>query len=173
MNSESTVVIAGLFTFLSATASYSCEIPRPVSSTEMVRESDAIVLATAESYAVPPKDSRSWNGFIPDSRIRFKIVETIRGKLSADHLVLPGILVQADDFNDRSSPYDLVRPEGRHGNCFAVSYRAGGQFLLMLKKKRDGELTVYWYALGPINEQLHSLNDPWLLWVRKQVKPSN
>jgi hypothetical protein len=44
---------------------------------------------------------------------------------------------------------------------------------LLLKNNRDGELTVYWYALGPVNEQLHSLDDPWLLWVRKQVDPSN
>ena len=41
---------------------------------------------------------------------------------------------------------------------------------MMLKKNHDGEFTVYWYALGPVNEQLHSADDPWLLWVRKQIK---
>jgi hypothetical protein len=158
------------FTLLFATACYPCSVLHPVSSTEMVRESDAIVVVTAEGYSAPPKDPRSWNGFItPDSKVRFKITETIRGKLSADYLVLPGILVQTDDFNDAKSPYNFVRPGGRHGNCYAYTYRAKGQFLLMLKKDRDGELTVYWYALGPVNEQLHSLDDPWLLWVREQV----
>src|SRR6266403_4197148 len=46
----------------------------------------------------------------------------------------------------------------------------GGQFLLMLKKRGDGEFTADWYPLAPVNEQLHSVNDPWLLWVRKQAK---
>jgi hypothetical protein len=41
---------------------------------------------------------------------------------------------------------------------------------LMLKKKQSGGYTVNWYALAPVNEQLHSINDPWLLWVREQAK---
>lgn len=173
MNFKAHLVIAAFFMLLSATASYPCGVFRVESSSEMVRASDTIVVATAEGYAVPPNNAPSWDGFTPNSKIRFRIVETLRGKHPVDYLVLPGILVQTDDFNDRPSPYDFVRPQGRHGNCFAVSYRSGGQFLLMLKKNRDGELTVYWSALAPVNEQLHPINDPWLLWVRKQVNPSN
>jgi hypothetical protein len=30
--------------------------------------------------------------------------------------------------------------------------------------------TVNWYALGPVNEQLRSANDPWVQWVRQQIK---
>ena len=44
----------------------------------------------------------------------------------------------------------------------ANSYRRGGQFVLFLKKTKAGELTVNWYALAPVNEQLHSDDDPWL-----------
>jgi hypothetical protein len=29
---------------------------------------------------------------------------------------------------------------------------------------------VNWYALAPVNEQLHSDVDPWLLWVREQTQ---
>jgi len=56
---------------------------------------------------------------------------------------------------------------------FANSYRSGGEFLLLLKKRQSGELTLNWYVLGPVNEQLHSTNDPWLLWVREQVEKQN
>ena len=124
------------------------------------------------NYVITPKNPGSSYGLKPDSLIRFRILEVIRGKLSSEYLVLPGLLVATDDFNDQASPYTFVRPDGRHGNCFATSYRSGGQFLLMFKKNSDGELTVYWYALGPVNEQLHSSDDPWLLWVRKQAKPA-
>jgi hypothetical protein len=134
----------------------------------MVRGADVIVRAIAEDYAVPPKKSNTFSTFMPDSQIRFKVVEAIRGKLSDDYLLIHGTLVDRDDFNDQNSPYTFVRPGGRGGNCFALGYRLGAQFLLLLKKKGDneGELTPYWYALGPTNEELHSADDPWLLWVR-------
>jgi hypothetical protein len=152
------------------TAVHPCSTFRPASNIEMVRQADIIVRASAEDYSIPPSRSGPWAGIVPNSQIRFKVLELIRGKLPSEYLVLPGILVQNDDFNDHASPYSFVRPEGRHGNCFAITYRSGGQFLLFLKKNREGDLTVYWYALAPVNEQLHSPNDPWLLWVRKQAK---
>jgi hypothetical protein len=149
---------------------YPCKTARSVSRLEMVREADAIVRVIAENYTVAPKAPISSTGFDvqTDSRIRFKVLEVVRGKVPGD-LVLPGVLVGTDDFNDQTSPYNSVRSDGRRGSCFASSYRSGGQFLLMLKKSGD-EFTVGWYPLAPVNEQLRSVNDPWLLWVRKQAK---
>jgi hypothetical protein len=109
---------------------------------------------------------------VPDSTIRFKVLEVIRGGTQPE-LILPGYLTDTDDFNDQPPPYDFVRPGGRRGSCFANSYRLGSQFLLLLQKRQSGELTVNWYALGPVNEQLHSTNDPWLLWVQEQVQKQN
>jgi hypothetical protein len=150
---------------------YPCKTARSVSNIDMVREADAIVWAIAENYTVPPRAPTSPTSFDveKDSRIRFRVLDVIRGKVPGN-LVLPGVLVDTDDFNDQVPPYNLVRPAGRRGSCFANSYRSGGLFLLMLKKRGDGEFAVDWYALAPVNEQLHSGNDPWLLWVRKQAK---
>jgi hypothetical protein len=120
-------------------------------------------------YAIVPQDPNVFTTGEPDSMIRFKVLEVIRGRMPRE-LILPGYLVNADDFNLRPPPYDIVRPNGLSGSCFANSYRSGGQFLLMLKKKQSGGYTVNWYALAPVNEQLHSINDPWLLWVREQAK---
>ena len=33
-------------------------------------------------------------------------------------------------------------------------------------RTNDGDYIVNWYALGPVNDQLRSDSDPWLLWVR-------
>jgi hypothetical protein len=72
-----------------------------------------------------------------------------------------------DDFNGGPVPYTLV-PKAK-ASCYSRFYRTGAEFLLVMKK-RDSGYTVEWYAAGPVNEQLHSADDPWLAWVRKEAK---
>ena len=158
------VLVAGF-----STSAYPCTIARRISSREMVSGADAIVRAIAVEYSVPPSQPDVWTSGVPDSKIRFHVVENISGSALADFSI-PGYLVDKDDFNDQPSPYEFVRPGGRGGSCFANSYRSKAQFLLLLKKTKEGELTVNWCALAPVNEQLRSDDDPWLLWVRERVK---
>lgn len=169
-----TRVLFALFSLLiCGTEAYACSITGEVSSPDMVRYADRIIRATAVGYASPENGSQTDNPFgLPTSRIRFKVIETIRGPVTAD-VLLPGVISEGDDFNDHEPPYKFVRPGGRAGNCFATAYRSGAQFLLFLKKRKKSELTVYWYALGPVNEQLHSDHDPWLLWTREEAKRTN
>ncbi|MGA3076687.1 MAG: hypothetical protein ABSG56_23745 [Bryobacteraceae bacterium] len=150
------------------TEAYACSIAGKISNVEMVNGADAVVRATAVEYASPPSNPQIWTTGVPDSKVRFKVIESIRGPVISD-LILPGYLVDSDDFNDQQPPYTFVRPGGRAGSCFANSYRSGGQFLLFLKKTKAGGLTVNWYALAPVNEQLHSDDDPWLLWAREHA----
>jgi hypothetical protein len=167
---RSSAIPVGMFVgaLVFTTDAYPCSIIGKISSVEMVNAADAIVRARAVEYAVSPSGTL-WTTGTPDSKIRFQVIETIRGPAPSD-LILPGYLVNRDDFNDHQPPYKFVRPNGRAGSCFANSYRSGGQFVLLLKKTKSGEFTVNWYALGPVNEQLHSDEDPWLLWVREQAR---
>src|SRR5229473_2295351 len=121
MNVKLTVVTAFVAAMVCAVATYPCKTARSVSNVEMVREADAIVRVSAENYTVPPKAPISSTGFDveSDSRIRFKVLEVVRGQVTADHLVLPGVIVDTDDFNDYAPPYNGVRPDGRRGSCFA------------------------------------------------------
>jgi hypothetical protein len=152
-----------------AICSFSCTINHPVSPEEVVRKADVIVRARADSLlqgaSVP-------NAYPPDSRVQFRVLEIVRGQMPEERIDLRGALVETDDFNDLQVPYKFVRPDGRSGSCFATSYRKGAQYLLMLKKVNSGVYTVEWYALGPVNEQLHSTVDPWLIWVRDQARQS-
>jgi hypothetical protein len=99
------------------------------------------------------------------------VIETVKGQ-AIQEIVLPGYLVSTDDFNDKPAPYSFVRPGGRAGSCFANSYRRDAPYLLFLKKSKDRELTVNWAALTPVNEQIRSSEDPWLIWVREQANKS-
>jgi hypothetical protein len=143
---------------------------------EIVQNAALILRVTALEYTTPPANPRIRTTGVPDSKVRFRVEEIVKGAYDPKDVVLAGYLASQDDWNDRPVPYDFVRREGRHGSCFANMYREGGQFLLMLKRSTgpgpftsDTEMTVNWYALGPVNEQLRSAEDPWLLWVRKQV----
>ena len=99
-------------------------------------------------YARPPSDPSIMTTGVPDSRVRFTVIETVKGH-AIQELVLPGYLVSTDDFNDKPAPYSFVRPGGRAGSCFANSYRRDAQYLLFLKKPKDSEFTFNWAALAP------------------------
>jgi hypothetical protein len=100
-NTKLTVAIAFVVVMVCAVDAYPCKTARSVSNLDMVREADAIVRVAAESYTVPPKAPTSPTGFDVemDSRIRFKVLEVVRGKVP-EELVLPRVLVDTDDFND-------------------------------------------------------------------------
>jgi hypothetical protein len=98
------------------------------------------------------------------------VIEVLKGNVGSPAISLPGYLSDTDDFNEMPVPYEFVRKNGRTGICFANTYRRGAEHLLALKRRPDGAFTVNWYALGPTNEQLRGVDDPWLRWVRKEVK---
>src|ERR1043165_3091266 len=79
---------------------YPCSIAGEISNREMVNAADVIVRATAVEYASPPSDPQSWTTGVPDSKIRFKVIESIRGP-AMSNLILSGYLVDRDDFNDQ------------------------------------------------------------------------
>ena len=156
---------------IASIAAYPCSLMRDPSTVEMVAGADAIVRVINMGYVVPPANPNVFTNAEPDSTVLFKVLEVIRGPKQSE-LTLHGYVTEVDDFNDAAPPYNFVRPTGRSGSCFTYSYRSGAQFLLFLKKKPSGEFTPAWYTLGPVNEQLHSENDPWITWVRREAKKS-
>jgi len=160
---------ASVLVVCTAALALPCTIVGSISPNEMVRRADAIVRAVAVEYATAPANPGALTTGVPDSVVRFKIAEVLKGKAVPQELLLPGYLSERDDFNDHKAPYTFVRPGGRSGSCFANSYRRGAEFLLVLKNIGTS-FTVNWYALGPVNEQLKSHDDPWLIWVRQELK---
>lgn len=133
------------------------EIARPQL---LVEQAHAIYHVRAVGYVTPlrrlPRDRAP--------KIRFSVINVIKGPRPLAEVQFAGILVQADDRNDHAAPYGFVRPAGRHGMCFATEYRAGAKYLMLIKGG-----TPYWARLAPTNEQLSGPNDPWLLWVKRRA----
>ena len=141
--------------------------PLPTSEA-LVGRADAIVLAKAQPRAL-------------HDTVTFQIVETLKGIVPTPLIAVAGELTADDDVNDSPFPYQFVRRGGRHGNCFAKTYRAGREYLLMLRPTDPTtavrlpfapRVTPYWEALAPTNEQVTGTTDRWVVWVRAQVAKS-
>lgn len=148
-----------------------CSVLKKPIAEELVQQAYVIVHVKAVDYEERSYHSYWSTDITPSSSssiIRFQVEEIIKGIRNIPNpLLINGYLSQYDDFNDHSSPYDFVRPDGRSGSCFATTYKQNGDFLLFL----NNQYTPYWAALSPVNEQLRSppYADAWLQWVTKRV----
>ncbi|CAF3764968.1 unnamed protein product [Rotaria sp. Silwood1] len=151
--------------------SWACSVSKLTKPKELISKAYAIVRAKAINYETPPTSMNSQYNAVPDSVIKFEVIERIKGnQWIPNPLWINGYLSQEDDFNDRPSPYNFIRSNGRSGNCIANTYKQDAEFLLFL----DNKFSPYWDALTPVNEQLHSpsSDDKWLRWVKAQVASS-
>ncbi|MGI8783918.1 MAG: hypothetical protein ACR2L2_09770 [Acidobacteriota bacterium] len=136
-----------------------------------LRNGDACRCGCArDGYRIPqhpkvPVETGRFSGIPPDVKVEFVVDEILKGSLQSRSLIIAGYLFGEDDYNDNPVPYGFVRKGGRGGSCFANGYRKEVGYLLFLKLMPAG-LTPYWYALGPVNEQLRSPDDPWVWWVK-------
>ena len=117
--------------------------------------------------AVDSTDVDAWPGHISPA-VRFRILAKLRGAARDSTIVLPGRFVDVDDFNPLPVPYQMVRPSGQRGDCYAKEYRRNREYLLLLRAER-GRLTAQWKPLAPLNEQVQGTSDEWLRWVRAVV----
>jgi hypothetical protein len=149
-------LLLGCLSLMAPITADACSAPSPPSARTLIISADTIVRATALEL-------------VKEKGIRFRVEEVLKGEQVPQTLVVKGSFSGEDDFNDQPAPYDFVRKAGRGGTCFAYTYKQGAQFLLLLKKQ-EGELTPYWIPFAPANEQLRSADDPWVVWVKDNLK---
>ena len=145
--------------------------------TTWLRDSEAIVRVRAleelgsrrQGSSLQLRDMARATGREFDTKIRFQVLEVLKGNAVGSLLEFEGMLTDRGDRNDGPVPYTFVRGQGRGGNCFAYTYKQGQQYLLILGA-RGGTLTPYWQTLAATNEQLSDENDQWLAWVRAELR---
>lgn len=159
-----------------ATPAWPCTVVGPLPSAErLVQDAQVVARVRAEDVASTPGSG----GFFLDAsptQVRFLIIEVLKGELSTVVIEFNGSLTNRDDRNDGPVPYARIRRGGRGGTCYALTYRAGAEYLLFLRpgsrgSSQENVLTPYWAPLGPTNEQLFGgVSDAWLLWVKEQLR---
>jgi hypothetical protein len=152
---------------LSPGVSWPCSVNGPMPRPEaLVTSARVIVLARATTNAI-------------EGTVEFQVVEALKGTINVPLIRLDGALAGHDDFNDAPPPYGFVRPDGRHGDCRASTYRTGALYLLLLQNADDVvpfyrsshglPFTAFWSPLAPTNEQVHGRDDKWVEWVRQRA----
>jgi hypothetical protein len=132
---------------------------------DFVDSAEVIVRARAvgpDSLLGGPLGSARW---FPG--VRLEVIEALKDSMDAS-IVVPGAIVDRDDFNALNVPYQMVRSSGQFGDCYASEYRLQGEYLLLLKRTSRG-LTPQWWPLAPSNEQVRGAEDAWVQWVRNRV----
>jgi hypothetical protein len=136
----------------------------PVTDVErFVDEADVILLAVAVGVEDGARPAAM------GSKVRFRTKQVLSGELEIGDLVFSGDIVEHSDFNHESVPYQMVRPSGQRGECYASEYRIDGEYLFLLKENQ-GVLTPYWAPLAPTNEEIRGQQDPWVTWVRNRLE---
>ena len=131
----------------------------------LVRSAEVILLVRADS--AKPFTDRPILG--PRDSVYFTVLEVIDSGRTAPPATVAAVgrLSGNPDFNTGAVPHRWTRSDGLSGSCYAYTYQQGGEFLLLLKRERQGGgLTPYWAGLRPTNEQVRGSTDAWVTWVR-------
>lgn len=99
--------------------------------------------------------------------VTLRVLDVLKGPLAGVFITVPGRLADYRAPAGRHPPYAEIDCERRApgcGSCFALTYKASGQYLLLLKGG-----TPYWAPLSPTNEEVSGPDDPWVTWVRRQL----
>jgi hypothetical protein len=168
-----TALLSGLLAF--ARPAWPCSVVAPSpKATQLVDRASVIVRARARGVSSEPGPPGSLAS--SSTQVEFDVLAVLKGALAQASLRIEGTLSGHDDPNDASFPYRTVRPGGRGGNCFAMNYREGAEYLLLLRMADDlshakpTEPTPYWAPLSATNEQVSGADDRWVAWVRRRVR---
>jgi hypothetical protein len=165
-----------------AAPAWPCYVGPLLSAERLVDAAEVIARARAEGLSSTP--GRASGLSASPTQVRFAILELLKGRLPSITVEFNGSLTDRDDRNDVPVPYNFVRPGGRQGNCVALEYRVGAEYLLLLRRAapayvggvvgltaEQNELTPYRAPLSPTNEQLFGgASDPWFVWVSNQLR---
>jgi hypothetical protein len=169
MRNKSIVFLVTAFICLTSGILLPCKVSEVLTPEQLIVQATSIVVAVPMEYEKKPKSPDEFGS------IRFDIKTVLKGEPSMKQVTIEGVLTDKDDFNEGTVPYSSVRPSGKQGSCYAYSYKDGASYLLFLNEQKGSdehkmkEPSPYWAPLSPVNEQLKSMDDPWLQWVENAI----
>ena len=127
---------------------------------QVIREAEVILLARAME---PAPWMRTSGGIVV-----LRALDVLKGSYDRPFVSVIGQIGDYRTDPARRPPYEQIDCMGRVpgcANCFAQSYKDGVEYLLLLKGG-----TPYWAPLSPTNEEVSGPNDPWVVWVKRQLE---
>ncbi|HEY0150528.1 MAG TPA: hypothetical protein VGB92_00940 [Longimicrobium sp.] len=170
------VLFAGAAPAAGAGTDAFCSIHPPIKfsaarTRHIVRSAEVVVRAVAVGSAT----GRTLKRFDADT-LAFEVREVLKGRSVPDTIRFYGVVADWDDFQEGPVPYLSHRLRYSEGDCINAFYRIGAEYLLLLGRQpgnpRLAGLTPYWQLLAPTNDQIRGPDDPWLKWVRLQLRPT-
>jgi hypothetical protein len=163
------VLVVLLGSVLAVPVASACSPVDPIPSpSDLVNSAEVIVWARARGRSAEPGERGGPAG--DRSKVEFAVAAVLKGRVGSPTITLNGHLEERSDPNDHDAPYRFVRPGGRRGNCYALAYQRGAEYLLFLKRTEGGDLAPYWSPLAPTNEQVLGPDDVWIQWVIAQLR---
>jgi hypothetical protein len=132
----------------------------PPSNYELVQATPHIVVARSKAMLREQGDRGRY-------RMEMEVVENLKGTLPSISFTVEGFGGFAGRSDETS--FRSARP-GSAAACIAFSYRVGELYVLFLQPLSDGALRVDWTPYGRVNEEISSLDSPWLHTVRHYVR---
>lgn len=148
--------------------------PRHPSNYELVKATDAIVLARVRQVGrVPPEEE--FGSALMDYRAEFDIQTVLKGEIDQRSLAYFGVEDQTrhlrkDDFSKPTRRgADPLTPPYPCGVPY--TYRAGAQYLLFLVRYKDSQVWTFpKIPLGRLNEEVESEESPWFQTVKHYIR---
>jgi len=146
--------------------SMACTLPTGYiapSNYDLVKSTEAIVIAQPTSFR---RGAQNEYG----GEFRFRVIRTLKGTLSNAELLVGG----TDLYSGKSDEHNFAspRPGAFTAECFAYDYRVRKLFVLFLKRTDSG-----WIVSGPpltrINEEVDSVESPWVIAIEHYLKISS
>src|SRR5262245_2486923 len=149
----STITFAAV---MAAAPSWACSPPVIRIPKDIVTSAQVIVRARALSEDNTSAEITS-EVSSASRHVLFSIVSVLKRTINEQVIRIPGYLEERDDWNANldSMPNRMSRPGFIVGSCYALNYRQGADYLLLLgPTPQTGSLTPYWASLAATNEQL-------------------
>ncbi len=127
---------------------------------QVIREAEVILLA----WAMEPAPWMRTSG----GMVVLRALDVLKGSYDRPFVTVPGQIRDYPSDPARRPPYEQIDCVGRApgcASCFAQRYKDGAQYLLLLKGG-----TPYWAPLSPTNEEVSGPDDPWVVWVKRQLE---
>jgi len=159
-------IAKGLLLGMVGLVAYFGDVPAPQACSAMLKPTEVVIRESDTILRARVVDSQRGRGNAWGT-VTLRVVDVLKGRFQPIWITVTGRIREYRTPIGRRFPYDHIDCAERArgcASCYAHDYKQNGEYLLFLK-----EGTPYWAPLSPTNEEVSGDNDPWVVWVKRQL----